>query len=142
MSRKRKIQTKCRNMFPPQGQLDHQRAGIRFCHHLCCKSSWMSFATLSSAHYSLQVCSTRHFRKRCSISCCVIFAVDPFAQWFAKIHKHQATQRQNESTIYLHAKRRNQTKCRNMFPLQGQLTIRELGLGFVIICLFASESTL
>ena len=47
----------------PVHHAKYQRAGISFCHHLCCKSSWMSFATSSSAHYSLQVCSTLHFRK-------------------------------------------------------------------------------
>ena len=34
----------------------------------------------------------------------------------------------------MQSKQRHQTKCRNMLPPHGQMTIGELGLDFVIIC--------
>ena len=117
----------------------HQRAGIRCCHpfHMLALSSHQSKS--NSIKYVLYhivshnqappttLCkSVLHsdVQKRCSISCCIVLALD----------QARGTQASDSAGTYFNSPSNTQTKCRNELSLQNGTAISELGLDFVITC--------
>ena len=63
-------------------------------------------------------------QKRCSISCCIVLALD----------RAKCTQANDSAGTYFNSPSNTQTKCRNELSLQNGTAISELGLDFVITC--------
>ena len=65
-----------------------------------------------------------YVQKRCSISCCIVLALD----------RARCTQANDSAGTYFNSPSNTQTKCRNELSLQNGTAISELGLDFVITC--------
>ena len=63
-----------------------------------------------------------YVQKRCSISCCIVLALD----------RARCTQANDSAGTYFNSPSSTQTKCRNELSLQSGKAISELGLDFVI----------